>query len=321
MFSPTVRCGNRPICWIDVADLAPQLGRACGRGRCAPPSRMSPSVMSIMRLTIRIAVVLPQPDGPTSTQISPAGTSSESSSTAARSRARIALGHVAELERGGLLRLATAPRDWAVVEFMLAAASWPRVGRPYRFTRRRRGAPACAASSSASSSGASSRRGRARGDQPVGEPGVLRQQRAVQVGADDRVRAAAHALEAVAPVVAVALEHAAERLLARPEVRAPAVVLEAGEHAARGPPSSRSTSIATLPISRGPSARGPSRGRRGRRPGSPRRRARSGGRAAGSRRRRRGRRAALGGGVQRVALGRTRSSAHRRWSRSWPPPR
>ena len=36
-----------------------------------PPSRMSPEVMSIIRLTIRIAVVLPQPDGPTSTQISP----------------------------------------------------------------------------------------------------------------------------------------------------------------------------------------------------------------------------------------------------------
>ena len=35
-----------------------------------------------MRLTIRIAVVLPQPDGPTSTQISPAGTLRESLSTA-----------------------------------------------------------------------------------------------------------------------------------------------------------------------------------------------------------------------------------------------
>jgi hypothetical protein len=46
---------------------------------------MSPSVMSIMRLTIRMAVVLPQPDGPTSTQISPAGTSSDSPSTAGRS--------------------------------------------------------------------------------------------------------------------------------------------------------------------------------------------------------------------------------------------
>ena len=35
-----------------------------------------------MRLTIRIAVVLPQPDGPTSTHISPAGTSSDKWSTA-----------------------------------------------------------------------------------------------------------------------------------------------------------------------------------------------------------------------------------------------
>jgi hypothetical protein len=36
---------------------------------------MSPPVISIIRLTSRIAVVLPQPDGPTSTQTSPAGTS------------------------------------------------------------------------------------------------------------------------------------------------------------------------------------------------------------------------------------------------------
>ncbi len=43
---------------------------------------MSPELISTVRLTIRIAVVLPQPDGPTSTQISPAGTSSESSVTA-----------------------------------------------------------------------------------------------------------------------------------------------------------------------------------------------------------------------------------------------
>src|SRR3954454_16356241 len=48
----------------------------------SPPRRMSPEVMSISRLTIRIAVVLPQPDGPTSTQISPAGTSRLRSSTA-----------------------------------------------------------------------------------------------------------------------------------------------------------------------------------------------------------------------------------------------
>ena len=41
--------------------------------------------MSIIRLTIRMAVVLPHPDGPTSTQISPAGTSSVRWSTAGRS--------------------------------------------------------------------------------------------------------------------------------------------------------------------------------------------------------------------------------------------
>ena len=44
-----------------------------------PSIRMSPSVSSIMRFTSRSAVVLPQPDGPTSTQISPAGTVSERS--------------------------------------------------------------------------------------------------------------------------------------------------------------------------------------------------------------------------------------------------
>ena len=44
--------------------------------------RMSPSVISTIRFTIRIAVVLPQPEGPTSTQISPAGTSRLRRSTA-----------------------------------------------------------------------------------------------------------------------------------------------------------------------------------------------------------------------------------------------
>ena len=46
------------------------------------PTTMSPSVISIIRFTIRIAVVLPEPDGPTKTQISPAGISRESSWTA-----------------------------------------------------------------------------------------------------------------------------------------------------------------------------------------------------------------------------------------------
>ena len=42
----------------------------------------SPSVISTIRLAIRIAVVLPQPEGPTRTQISPAPTSRLSPSTA-----------------------------------------------------------------------------------------------------------------------------------------------------------------------------------------------------------------------------------------------
>jgi hypothetical protein len=43
---------------------------------------MSPELMLIIWLTIRIAVVLPHPEGPTSTQISPAGTVSDKASTA-----------------------------------------------------------------------------------------------------------------------------------------------------------------------------------------------------------------------------------------------
>src|SRR4051812_11828187 len=67
-------------------------------------------------------------------------------------------------------------------------------------------------------------------DEPVGEPRVLRQQRPVEVGADDR--SAPHALVAGVAGVPVALEHPAERLLAGAEVRAAAVVLEAGQDAA-----------------------------------------------------------------------------------------
>jgi len=48
--------------------------------------RMSPESNEISRLTILSAVVLPPPDGPTSTQNVPAGISSVSSSSAASSR-------------------------------------------------------------------------------------------------------------------------------------------------------------------------------------------------------------------------------------------
>ncbi len=51
-----------------------------------PSMRMSPLVSEMSRLTSRSAVVLPPPDGPTSTQISPAGTVSDRRSTAAPSR-------------------------------------------------------------------------------------------------------------------------------------------------------------------------------------------------------------------------------------------
>ncbi len=52
---------------------------------------MSPSLIEIRRLTIFSAVVLPQPDGPMSTQISPGATSKLSSETAALLAARVAL--------------------------------------------------------------------------------------------------------------------------------------------------------------------------------------------------------------------------------------
>ena len=45
-------------------------------------SQIVPEVGSIIRLIIRSEVVLPQPDGPTSTVIWPDGASSSSSSTA-----------------------------------------------------------------------------------------------------------------------------------------------------------------------------------------------------------------------------------------------
>ncbi len=44
--------------------------------------KISPEVGSISRLTIFMVVVLPQPDGPSSTQISPSGTSIDTWSTA-----------------------------------------------------------------------------------------------------------------------------------------------------------------------------------------------------------------------------------------------
>ncbi len=58
----------------DIADAPPQLDRRQAH-TSSPPMVMRPLVGSISRLTIFMLVVLPQPDGPTRTQISPAGTS------------------------------------------------------------------------------------------------------------------------------------------------------------------------------------------------------------------------------------------------------
>ena len=88
--------------------------------------------------------------------------------------------------------------------------------------------------------------------------GVLRQQRAVHVGADDgAVRPAADALGAVGAVVAVALEHAPERRGARRRGRSGRRGSRS-RRAAPGPPG-RSSAIAMLPSSRGPSSRRVSR--------------------------------------------------------------
>ena len=73
MFSATVWCGNRPICWITYPiSLRSSFGSRWSTLR--PPSRMSPLLSGIIRLISRSAVVLPEPDGPTSTHTSPAPT-------------------------------------------------------------------------------------------------------------------------------------------------------------------------------------------------------------------------------------------------------
>ncbi len=61
---------------------------------------MSPPVIGIILLIRRIAVVLPEPDGPTRTHTSPAGTVNDRSAIAGLRLARIALAYVLQLELG-----------------------------------------------------------------------------------------------------------------------------------------------------------------------------------------------------------------------------
>ena len=278
-----------------------------------------------MRLTSRIAVVLPQPDGPTSTQISPAGTSKLRSLDRRARPPVVALGDVAELERRRLWVRGRPLVLGGVFGWSPRGAAPVARNRPgsYRSDPRpaRRARSACAAPSSASSSGASgSSSPSAVGDQPVGEPRVLGQQRAVEVGADHVV--AQDALEAGRARVAVAAcSTRPSGCVAGAEVRAPAVVLEAGQHARpRQPGQARPRWRRCRSGAGRPRAR--CAGRRARRPGSARRRARSGGRAAGSRRTRASTtRPAAAAACRASRLVSTMSWAHSAWSRSWPPPR
>src|SRR5215207_234941 len=75
--------------------------------------------------------------------------------------------------------------------------------------------------------------GEGEGGQVIGKPGVLGQQRTVDVGAEQV--GAVHALEAVAAVVAEALDHATERLGPGAEPGAAAVILKARDYPRPGP--------------------------------------------------------------------------------------
>ena len=120
-----------------------------------------------------------------------------------------------------------------------------------------RRALACASRSSPSSSGASALRSTCRARARSASRRTRRSSaaagRAGRCRSCCRARAPSRPLRPSLPWPA---QDAPERLLARAEVRAPAVVLEAREHARAGRRSSSSeTSIATLPIRRGPSSR------------------------------------------------------------------
>ena len=275
-------------------------------------------MMSIMRLTIRMAVVLPQPEGPTRTQISP-GRDLEREGVDRRLGRRPRSASSRRGTRGARLGWRTAPRTgrcrmrsqrspWAgrgelIGRTQTGRATSRRVRRVLQ--ARRRGGSSCVARCSRAMSQSANQ-------------AFFGQQRAVQVGADD------------------AVARGRPRSPSRRCCRARAGRGRAGARRARGacgrrgsrsPPARAAPPARARPRSRrcrsaAARPRGRSAGRRGRARGSPRRRARRRGRGAGSRRRCRGRaRRRPPRRAARRAWSSTRSCAHSAWSRSWPPPR
>src|SRR5437667_193924 len=79
MLSKTLRCGNRARLWKTMPRLRSRGSQSVTR---ASPMKMSPAV-GVSRPAIMLSVVvLPQPDGPTSTTNSPSGTARSMASTA-----------------------------------------------------------------------------------------------------------------------------------------------------------------------------------------------------------------------------------------------
>ncbi len=79
MFSATVMCGYSAYDWNTIAMSRPFGGTLV---TSLPPMWMAPSSTSSRPASMRSAVDLPEPDGPTSTRNSPSLTSRDSSSTA-----------------------------------------------------------------------------------------------------------------------------------------------------------------------------------------------------------------------------------------------
>jgi hypothetical protein len=252
MLSPMVRCGRGRSAGSRSRSRAAARRR---RGRTLRlPTRMSPLVMSIMRLTIRI-VVLPQPDGRLARRSTRRHGQGEPST---RGLSGIALRRLDELQLDGL-GVAGRPSDWACVdaqrgpgrERMIQNASSP-THRPrgglrgvlQRVVQRRQRAPTPGRARWRPAS-RRTRRSWAAAGRVYAEHGAVRPPRTPSTPE----RPSLPWPRRTRPSCARRRPPRARQVLAR-------------QHA--GWPASSSTSIATSPISRG--ARVQSRGRRGRRP-------------------------------------------------------